>query len=152
MSGAAHHVLAMVAALALPNHALTPGANNPAVTQSNIRTTICKAGYTGTVRPSEDYTNKLKLKLLPLYHHQINDPLDFELDHLIPLEIGGAPSDQKNLWPQPYSGKWGARKKDVVEKKLNRMVCAGTITLDVARNDISTNWIAAYTKYVSNQH
>lgn len=35
----------------LPRHDLTPGAIDPRVTQSNIRSTICRRGYTATVRP-----------------------------------------------------------------------------------------------------
>lgn len=143
------HVVAMIAALALPNHTLTPGAIDPGVTQSNIASTICKPGYTDKVRPSEYYTDQLKLKLLPLYGHHTDAPLDFELDHLISLEIGGAPADEKNLWPQPYAGTWGARKKDVVERTLNRLTCLGKITLRQAQSAISTDWIAAYKLYVT---
>lgn len=144
-----HHVAAMLAVLALPNHAMTPGAIDPAVTQANISRTICKSGYTSTVRPSEYYTNKLKMKLLPLYHHTGAAPLDFELDHLISLEIGGAPKDVKNLWPQPYAGTWGARKKDGIEHTLHHLVCTGKITLRQAQSAISTDWIAAYKVYVT---
>jgi hypothetical protein len=133
---------------ALPHTDLTPGEVDPNVTQANIKTTICKAGYTDTVRPSNSYTNRIKLQLLPLYGHRTGNPLSFELDHLIPLELGGAPSDVKNLWPQPYEGTWGARKKDVLEKKLSRMVCAGAITLDKAQRDISTDWVVAYQQYI----
>lgn len=143
------HVVAMIASLALPHPDLTPGAIDPSVTQSNIASTICKPGYTGNVRPSEYYTNQIKLKLLPLYGHHTDNPLDFELDHLISLEIGGAPADEKNLWPEPYAGTWGARKKDVVERKLNRLVCNGKISLRKAQSAISTDWIAAYKLYVT---
>src|SRR5690348_7270852 len=45
---------------ALPNHQLTPGAYNPAVTQGDIRETICVRGYTKTIRPPEKYTERLK--------------------------------------------------------------------------------------------
>jgi hypothetical protein len=143
-----HHVMAMVASLALPHHALTPGSIDHHVTQANIKKTICKPGWTGTVRPSEDYTNNIKLQLLPKYGHHTDNPLDFELDHLIPLELGGASINVKNLWPQPYAGTWGARKKDVLETKLNHMVCAGTIKLDKAQHDISKHWVTAYKRYV----
>jgi hypothetical protein len=133
----------------LPKRSLTPGAVDPSVTQSNIQTTICKPGYTATVRPSESYTNRIKKQLLPLYGYHNANPLNFELDHLIPLEIGGAPRDVKNLWPQPYAGKLGARVKDVLETGLNRKVCSGDITLANARYAIAHDWPKAYRKYVT---
>jgi hypothetical protein len=142
--------MALGAALSfLPHHGITPGSIDSRVTQANIQSTICKPGWTKTVRPPENYTNKLKLQLLPKYGHNTDKPLNFELDHLVPLEIGGHPTDPNNLWPQAYAGTLGARRKDVLERKLNRMVCAGTITLAQAQRDVSTDWVVAYKQYVS---
>jgi hypothetical protein len=76
---------------------------------------------------------------------------EYEEDHLILLQLGGHPTDPKNLWPEPYRIKCGARIKDVLETKLKRMVCDGKMTLEAAQNAISTNWIAAYKKYVDKQ-
>jgi hypothetical protein len=47
-----------------------------------------------------------------------------EVDHLIPLELGGS-NAVTNLWPEPYSPKAGAREKDVLENFLPRAVCGG---------------------------
>ena len=66
-----------------------------------------------------------------------------EIDHLISLELGGS-NDLKNLWPEPYLPKPGAREKDVVEDTLHRQVCAGTISLATAQHEISTDWYAVY--------
>jgi hypothetical protein len=66
-----------------------------------------------------------------------------EIDHLVSLELGGS-NDLKNLWPEPYLPKPGAREKDVVEDTLHRQVCAGTISLATAQHEISTNWYAVY--------
>ena len=52
----------------------------------------------------------------------------FEIDHLVSRELGGA-DDVKNLWPECYSGKWGASVKDKLENRLHKEVCAGNITL-----------------------
>lgn len=52
------------------------------------------------------------------------------------------------MWPQPYRIKCGARVKDVLETKLKRLVCDGTLTLAEAQKEIATNWIPAYAKYV----
>jgi len=131
----------------LPDHDKTPGVINPNVTQDNIQKTICVSGWTKTIRPTVSYTNKLKaqqMKDLGL----TGNPRDYEEDHLISLELGGHPSDPKNLWPQAWNGDWGAHKKDVIETKLKTLVCKGTITLKEAQDAISTDWVAAYNKYV----
>ncbi len=69
---------------------------------------------------------------------------EFELDHLIPLELGGAPDDVANLWPEPWTGPWNARQKDAVENFLHRQVCNGAISLARAQAAIATNWTAVY--------
>jgi hypothetical protein len=124
-----------------------PGATNPDVTQDNIQTTICKSGFTGTIRPSVSYTNKLKKEQMQKYNLP-GKPSDYEEDHLISLEIGGSPTDPNNLWPETYAGEWGARKKDRIENKLHKMVCSNDISLRDAQIAISTNWIDAYKKYI----
>ena len=42
------------------NAKATPGMLNSSVTQANIATTVCKSGWTATIRPTVTYTNKLK--------------------------------------------------------------------------------------------
>jgi hypothetical protein len=73
---------------------------------------------------------------------------DYEEDHLISLELGGAPSDPRNLWPEPYNSPDGARVKDVIENKLHALVCSHTISLATAQHAIATNWWSAYKTYV----
>ena len=75
-------------------------------------------------------------------------PKDYEEDHHISLELGGHPTDPKNLWPEAWDGEWGAHKKDVIETRLKRMVCIGAISLEDAQTAIATDWIAAYKQYV----
>jgi hypothetical protein len=118
----------------LPDHAMTPGVTNPAVTQATIATTICVSHWTATVRPPASYTDKLKLKQMPLYH-ETGSPSDYEEDHLVPLELGGAPQDERNLWPEPHSQ---SSKSDPLETALKRKVCAHppTLTLRAARQQI----------------
>jgi hypothetical protein len=67
---------------------------------------------------------------------------DYEEDHLIPLEVGGHPTDPKNLWPEPYNVPNGARQKDKVENLLHSRVCSGQMTLADAQNLIGSNWEA----------
>jgi Protein of unknown function (DUF3761) len=73
---------------------------------------------------------------------------DYEEDHLISLELGGAPSAEANLWPEPYNAPEGARVKDQVENKLHALICGGSITLATAQRAIATNWWIAYQTYV----
>lgn len=122
-----------------------PGAINPQVTQSNIQKTICVSGWTKTIRPKVSYTNKLKLQQMRSLG-LTGSPSDYEEDHLISLEIGGNPTDPKNLWPEPWDGPYGARKKDACENKLHKMVCNGQISLKAAQYYISHNWIQSCSK------
>jgi len=135
----------------LPNAQVTPGAINPAVTQSNIGQTICVLGYTKTIRPPVSYTTALKksqLRTLPYSSYGSTDTKLFEEDHLISLELGGSPSDPKNLWPEPYASSTGAKVKDRLENALHALVCNGSVPLKTAQKAIATNWYSAYLKYV----
>src|SRR5438445_32968 len=83
----------------LPDPKCTPGAIDPTVTQDNIDSTICVSGYTKTVRPPVSVTEPQKLESMKSYGFT-DSPSNYEFDHLIPLELGGAPDDMKNLWPE----------------------------------------------------
>jgi hypothetical protein len=134
----------------LPNSARTPGAINPSVTQANIGRTICMSGWTATVRPPTSVTTQIKVAQLASGYTYRGDKAtgDYEEDHLISLELGGAPSAVANLWPEPYNTPEGARVKDVIESKLHTMVCGRSITLAAAQRAIATNWWTAYQQYV----
>lgn len=143
-------LLACVSALAgdLPDPGMTPGAVSPEVTQANISQTVCVKGYSKSIRPPANFTNKLKKKQIREYGYGDTNPKHYEEDHLIPLSIGGAPDDPRNLWPEPRNSEWGADKKDQLEFVLYKMVCAREITLAEAQHDIASNWIAAWKKHV----
>ena len=127
----------------LPRHDLTPGATDPRVTQSNIRNTICRRGYTATVRPPFEYTNAMKHHLMRAYGIR-GSIHDYELDHLIPLELGGSTNCETNLWPQPRNVFPGANEKDEVEAYLHQRVCSGTLPLAEAQREIASDWYAVY--------
>ena len=91
------------------------------------------------MRPSSSYTNKLRKQSIKDYHYKEKRLAEYEEDHLIPRQLGGHPTDSKNLWPEPYRIKCGARIKDVLETKLKRMVCDGKMTLKEAQHLIATN-------------
>ena len=109
--------------------ARTPGVLNPDVTQATIQTTICKAGWTKTIRPPTDYTNALKLKQMREYGVS-GSPTQYQEDHLISLELGGHPTDPRNLWPEPYPR---ASDVDSIENDLNAKVCSGRLSLESAQ-------------------
>ena len=120
----------------LPDPKCTPGAIDPAVTQYNIDSTICVSGYTKTVRPPVSVTEPQKLESMKAYGFT-DSPSNYEFDHLIPLELGGAPDDMKNLWPEPHSSSFT---KDSLENYLHDQVCSGNIDLKTAQHEIATNW------------
>ena len=108
---------------------VTPGVVNPDVTAATIRTTICKTGWTRTIRPPVSYTNNLKLEQMREYG-RTGRPSAYQEDHLISLELGGHPTDPRNLWPEPYPR---ASIVDALENELNAQVCSGKLSLETAQ-------------------
>jgi hypothetical protein len=107
----------------------TPGVLNPDVTQASIAATICMHGWTRTIRPPTTYTDALKRKQLREYG--LAGPLSgYQEDHLLRLELGGHPTDPRNLWPEPYPR---AARVDAIENALNAQVCGGSLSLDAAQ-------------------
>jgi hypothetical protein len=147
----------VTASQAVPNPRFTPGVADPTVSQDNVAQTICVTGYTRTVRPPESYTSNLKREQLddPNRGYADHDMRDFEEDHLIPLEVGGSPTDPRNLWPEHWSDPDGARTKDRLEDELHRRVClpredANWVSLADAQRAFSDNWLVAYQRYIAN--
>jgi hypothetical protein len=122
--GKSHRASAIVA-----DRVRTPGVLNPDVTQANIRSTICRHGWTATIRPPVDYTNALKRRQMRLYG-ETGSLSGYQEDHLISLELGGNPTDPRNLWPEPYPR---ASAVDRIENDLNAQVCSGQLTLAQAQ-------------------
>jgi hypothetical protein len=133
----------------MPNADTTPGFTNPDVTQANIHSTICVSGWTKTIRPPASYTTALKIKQLAEGGYTDVNPSDYEEDHLVSLEIGGHPTDPRNLWPEIWDGDWGAHRKDRLENRLKTEVCSGRLPLIDAQDMIRRDWRAAYCRYYS---
>ncbi|MGH3004229.1 MAG: hypothetical protein ACRDM1_16450 [Gaiellaceae bacterium] len=125
-AGAAHPVVRA-------SWTLTPGVLNPAVTQATIGSTVCRRGWTSEIRPPVSYTNALKLRGLRSYRLR-GSPSAYQEDHLISLELGGNPTDPRNLWPEPYPR---ASEVDRIENELNDGVCSGRLTLAEAQDQES---------------
>jgi hypothetical protein len=106
---------------------------------------------TKSIRPPSTYTHHLKIEQIVEYGYADTHLSDYEEDHLIPLELGGSPTDPRNLWPEPLETSipdGGARFKDKVENHLHAQVCAGNLTLEEAQKEISTDWYRVYTMWV----
>jgi hypothetical protein len=133
----------------MPDPHCTPGALNPAVTQGTIGSTICRSGWTSTVRPPESVTEPEKLASIRAYGDS-GGISSYEYDHQVPLELGGAVNDRRNLWPEPdYAMRSGfyLNPKDHLERALNRLVCGGKMQLSKAQKLIASEWVSAYHRY-----
>jgi len=110
---------------------------NSAVTQESARETICVVGWTRSIRPASAYTRRVKQELLRELDLPRESASRYELDHRIPLSLGGAPYERANLELQPWDE---APEKDRKEACLSRAVCAGRLTLAAARERIWRDW------------
>jgi hypothetical protein len=118
----------------LPDPRCTPGSFDPAMTKARI----CAPGYrTSTYRPPSSQTTWAKYHVVEPAYGQRN--VSGELDHLVPLELGGS-NDMTNFWVE--AGKI-PNPKDTVENRLHAEVCAGKIPLHTAQLDIAHNWTTA---------
>jgi len=123
----------------LPDPRCTPGAIRSGVSLA----TICAFGYSRSVRPAESYTEPLKLAQMRAYDLP-DRARDYEEDHLVPLSIGGAPTDPANLWPEPRQGLHNAQEKDQLETWAARMACSQRVPLAALQRDMATNWVALF--------
>jgi hypothetical protein len=149
MMAAAHHEGGRVGPDDIyPKLNLTMGFPNPDINQENIKNNICNPHWsTKSIRPPSSYTTALKVKQFVSYGYTDKNTKDYEEDHLISLELGGDPKDERNLWPEPYSASipdGGARAKDKVENFLHAQVCSGAMTLEAAQKEIVQDWYKVY--------
>ncbi|HEV2654453.1 MAG TPA: HNH endonuclease signature motif containing protein [Ktedonobacteraceae bacterium] len=121
---------------ALPDSACTPGAIITTATKAEI----CQPGYSRSVRNVPTSVKNQAYAEYGITHHSTGQ---YEVDHLISLELGGS-NDISNLWPELASPKPGFHEKDKVENYLHDQVCSGAIALQKAQVEIATNWLAVY--------
>jgi hypothetical protein len=122
----------------LPDTACTPGATNPELT----RDVLCAPGF--STRRYRRVTEAQKRAAFARYGIGAHAAGDYEVDHLIPLEDGGANEDA-NLWPQPASPQPGFHQKDLVETYVHREVCAGVMDLGEGQLQIASDWTVLLT-------
>jgi hypothetical protein len=108
-----------------PSLTLTPGAVFVDATAEQV----CVVGYSASVR---DVPSSLRDQVFAAYGLTNIDRSQFDVDHLIALELGGS-NDVTNLWPEPTSGTNGAASKDTAENRLHDLVCNSQISLTDAQ-------------------
>ncbi len=121
---------------ARPNPNLTPGDVFAGVGAAQI----CVKGYSSKVRDVSTEEKDQVYAEYGIFHHAAGE---YEVDHLVPLELGGS-NDIKNLWPEPALPTPGFHQKDVLENTLHDLLCAGRIPLATAQHAIASDWYAVY--------
>lgn len=117
----------LVAALAVPNPLLTPGATRPLTLQQ-----VCETAWG---RDQRFVSEAMKKHVAAAYGVRWEDRAQYEFDHLVPRSLGGA-DNILNLWPQPLGE--AKRIKDPLEVRLGNMVCRGELTLAAAQKQMRT--------------
>lgn len=120
---------------ATPDTACSPGA--VLTTDASV---VCVPGYTKKVR---DVSTATKKKVFKEYGIAWSARSNYEVDHIISLELGGS-NDISNLFPESYTIDNSARVKDTLENYLHSQVCSGAMTLTDAQKAISGDWTVAY--------
>ncbi len=120
----------------LPDPVKTPGSTRNVTLQE-----VCTPDY---AKHARNVSIEEKEQIYQEYGIAYHAPRSYEVDHLIPLEIGGS-NRKSNLWPQPYTTHpWNAHVKDKLENQLHDEICSGKLSIRSAQRMISTNWVEAY--------
>jgi hypothetical protein len=110
----------------LPNPKLTPGR----VAQSD--------------KDRGGVTVEMEQKVFARYRLPWSSRPAFKIDHLIPLELGGADTID-NLWPQSLRARpYGWERKELLTEVLLQRIARKQITLEQAQEQIAYDWIDAF--------
>lgn len=123
----------------LPDPACTPGARF----KNADRAHVCRPGYSKTVR---NVPQSVKNRVYAEYAITSHSRATYEVDHLVPLELGGSNSIA-NLFPEAASPKPGYHEKDRLENKAHDRVCDGARSLRATQHSIATDWTILYHAY-----
>jgi hypothetical protein len=124
----------------LPDRSCSPGR----VLTTDVKR-ICTPGYSGSTRNVSEATEATVYRRYGIRRHS---PGRYELDHIIPLELGGSNSI-RNLYPEAAAGAWGFHLKDRLENHLHSLVCDGELPIRTAQKAIAVNWVQAYKRFMS---
>jgi hypothetical protein len=131
--------LPAIASAQLPNSYSTPGAT----TKANAKQ-ICAADYEQSLKPVAGWQKSTALERYGVR----SDSFTGELDHLIPVSLGGS-HDPDNLWPMPSQGEMTPAAKARLAERLKVMVCDGKMSLKDAQTAFKKDWTKAYKQYSS---
>jgi hypothetical protein len=93
-------------------------------------------------------TEEIERHLFDRYHIPWRRRAEFKVDHLIPIELGGA-DVMENLWPQSlYARPYSVERKELLTQHLLARIAAGKMTLAQAQKEISEDWISCFVDYV----
>jgi hypothetical protein len=93
-------------------------------------------------------TLKMEQKVFARYRLPWARRAEFKIDHLIPLELGGADTID-NLWPQNLRAKpYGADRKELLTEVLLERIRAGQMTIAQAQEQIRSDWIDAFVDHL----
>jgi hypothetical protein len=93
-------------------------------------------------------TLKMERKVFARYRLPWTRRAEFKIDHLIPVELGGADTVD-NLWPQSVRTKpYGADRKELLTEVLLERIARKQITLEQAQEQIRKDWIDAFIDHV----
>ena len=117
----------------------------PGVTFHVTVVQICRSGYATSVRDVPESEKNQAYAEYGITHHTTDQ---YEVDHLISLELGGS-NAIGNLWPERNDRPKGyLNSKDILENRLHDLVCDGKVGLASAQKAIATNWVSAYHQYL----
>ena len=117
----------------------------PGVTLHVTVATICQSGYATSVRDVPGSEKNQVYAEYGITHHTTDQ---YEIDHLIPLELGGN-NTIGNLWPELNDHPKGyLNSKDILENRLHDLVCDGKVGLASAQKAIATDWVSTYHQYL----
>ena len=93
-------------------------------------------------------TEEMERRVFDRYHIPWLRRPEFKVDHLIPIELGGADTIN-NLWPQSLSTKpYNAQRKELLTQRLVVLITSSEMSLAQAQREISEDWISCFVDHL----
>ena len=145
-------ILAALALLALasPAFADTTIVPDPVLTPGQARTANIGEVCSTSTRELRHWSRERDDHIMREYGLPAGTHPQYEVDHLVPLCLGGSDSDS-NLWPEPRRSiepTWNAERKDELEARMCSLVCSGQLDVVEAQRTITEDWTEAFRRFV----